>query len=118
VFIGFPLLLLSVLGAITSRRVFVRIVSLSAIVFLVLSLSPTLKIASHDTGVLLPDVLLMKVPPFNASRAPVRFIVMGLFLLTIAAAAGIDWIRLWLHAGLFSRLAWQVLVPAIFIWTV
>ena len=91
VFISFPLMAFGLVALIKSRRRLVRISALLSLFFFVLSLGPTLKVFSVDTGVPMPYTLLMRVPPFDLSRTPVRFVVMGLFFLMIVAAQGVGW---------------------------
>jgi len=93
VFIGFPLLAFGAIGAIVTKQRLIRIAAIVSLLFFVLSLGPTLKVLNTETGIRLPYVLLMKVPPFDLSRTPARFVAMGLFFLMIAAAAGISWMQ-------------------------
>jgi hypothetical protein len=58
--------------------------------FFVLSLGPTLKIFGTETGIPMPYSVLMKVPPFDSGRTPVRFVVVGMFFLMIVAAVGLS----------------------------
>lgn len=102
-FIGFPLLIFAVIGLFRSRQNLVRVAALVALVFLILSLGPTLKVFSSDTGVPLPYALLMKIPPFDLGRTPVRFVMMGMFFLTFVAAAGITWSAQALQSRMGSR---------------
>ena len=116
VFIGFPLLLCGVVGLIVTRRRLVRICAGLSLFFFVLSLGPTLKLLSTDTGVPLPYALLMKAPPFNLARAPARFVAVGLFFLMVVAASGMSWMQ----KNLSSRvgLSWgRGAIVAVFIWT-
>lgn len=91
VFAGFPLLIFAVVGLAKARNRFVLIAFGVALVFFVLSLGPTLKIFSADTGIKLPYWFLMRVPPFDAARTPVRFIAVSLFFLMIVAGRGLTW---------------------------
>lgn len=102
-FIGFPLLVFAVIGLYGSRQNMVRAAALVSLLFLVLSLGPTLKLFDADTGWPLPYALLMKIPPFDLGRTPVRFVMMGIFFLTFAAAAGITWSGQVLQSRLGSR---------------
>jgi hypothetical protein len=61
--------------------------------FLVLSLGVTLKVFGNETNFPMPYALLSRVPPFDASRTPVRFIVIGLFFIMIVAAFGMRWLQ-------------------------
>jgi hypothetical protein len=88
VFLGFPLMLFAVLGFVKASNRLIRFSAVPALVFLVLSLGPTLKIFGWDSGFPLPYSLLMRVPPFDLGRTPVRFFVVGLFFLVIVSAAG------------------------------
>jgi hypothetical protein len=89
-FLGFPFLLAALLGALQARNRFAILVSLVGGFFLVLSFGPTLKVFGTDTGVPLPYGLLMELPLFEQHRAPVRFVAVGMGLLTFLAALGIE----------------------------
>jgi hypothetical protein len=91
-FVGFPLLLLAVAGAGRRPRGWPAVAAGLAALFLVLSLGPTLKVGPLATDLPLPYALLMRVPPFDAGRTPVRCVLLGLFFLTLLAVAG--WHRL------------------------
>lgn len=92
-FIGFPLLIFSVVAVVRFRKKALWMCATVSLLFYLLSLGPTLKIFATDTGLPLPYLLLMKVPPFDTGRTPVRFVVMGLFLLMIVAACGLSWLQ-------------------------
>ncbi len=116
-FVSLPLLLLSLVALIKSKRRLVRISALEALIFFVLSLGPTLKVLGTDTRIPLPYALLMRVPPFDLSRGPVRFVVMGIFFLTIVAASGASL----LSSELTKRWGWRwsaVVMSLLFVWTV
>jgi len=89
VFLGFPLILFAALGACVAPPFLRRLSLLVAGVFLVLALGPTLKIMDKNTWIPLPYLLLMKIPPFNLSRTPVRYVAIGLFSLSILYALGV-----------------------------
>lgn len=93
VFISFVLLSCAVIALWKSKQKRIAGVAVIAIIFYALSLGPTLKVLSVDTGFPMPYRLLMSWPPFDASRTPSRFVVMGLFFLMIAAAHGLTWIN-------------------------
>ena len=117
IFLGFAITLFAIVALFTVRNRYVRISAVLAVVFLVLSLGPTLKIFGMETHVPMPYALLMRVPPFDASRTPVRFIVMALFFLMIAAASGMTWLQDTLAARRSVR--WSYAVMAfIFLWSV
>jgi hypothetical protein len=109
-FVGFPLLLFSIVGLARSRQRFVWLCAVVGLVFFVLSLGPTLKILGTETGVPLPYSVLMKVPPFDTGRTAVRFIVIGLFFLMIVAAVGISWIQKFLTVRWGRRWSWLAML--------
>ena len=91
IFLGFPLLIFGFIGLLVSRRTLTHISALAALLFFVLSLGPTLKVFAADTGIPLPYALLMRIPPFDAGRTPVRFVSVGMFFLMIVASGGLRW---------------------------
>jgi hypothetical protein len=93
VFLGFPMLLLAALGTFRRPRGWTAVAVALALVFVVLSLGPTLKAGGVNTGWPMPYALLMKVPPFDMGRTPVRCVLLAVFALTFAAAAGLAWAR-------------------------
>lgn len=114
-FLGFALMVFAVVGVARVRNRYVRVSAALAAVFLVLSLGATLKVFGTETHFPLPYALLMRVPPFDSGRTPVRFIVMGLFLLMIVAAAGIVWLQNTIAARQGAR--WSHAVMALmFLW--
>jgi hypothetical protein len=116
-FVSFPLLLLALAALIRSKKKLVRMSALLSLLFFVLSLGPTLKVLGTDTGIPLPYALLMRVPPFDLSRGPVRFVVMGIFLLMIVAASGASLLDCGLTKRWGSR--WSGMVMSLlFFWTV
>lgn len=92
VFLGFPILLLTVVAAFRRPSAWERVVAGLALVFLVLSLGPALKVGGLSTGVPLPYALLMKVPPFDVGRTPVRCVLLGVFCLSLLAAGSLAWL--------------------------
>ena len=67
----------------------------------------------------LPYSVLMKIPPFDTGRTPVRFVVMGLFFLMIVAACGLSWMETFLAARLGARgrrWSWLAML-LVFAWT-
>jgi hypothetical protein len=88
VFVGFPLLLLAAVGLGRRPRGWTAVAAGLAAFFLVLSLGPTLKLGPSSTAIPLPYALLMKVPPFDAGRTPVRCVLLGVFFLSLLAAEG------------------------------
>jgi hypothetical protein len=90
-FIGFTLIVFGLAGLFTARRKLVFCTGITALVFYILSLGPTLKIFGTDTGMLLPYKALMNLAPFDNSRTPVRFVAVATFFLTIPAARCLSW---------------------------
>jgi hypothetical protein len=85
-FLGFLPLVFGVVGVLRTRRRLVYLGAALGLVFFVLSLGPTLKVLGTETGLSMPYALLMRVPPFDLGRTPVRFVVVGLFFLMLCAA--------------------------------
>jgi hypothetical protein len=80
-FLGPPLLLLVILSAVAlRRRVEVRALAATGLVFAVLALGPRLRAGGHATPVPLPYALLWRLPVFNAAL-PAR---LDLILIPIA----------------------------------
>lgn len=117
VFISFPLMAFGLVALIESKRRLVRVSALLSLLFFVLSLGPTLKVFSVDTGVPMPYMLLMRVPPFDLSRTPVRFVVMGMFFLMIVAAQGVERTDYAVVRRWGTRLR-TVIMSALLIWTI
>lgn len=87
-FIGFPVLLCSLIALVAVKNRFIRTCLVISLVFYVLSLGPTLKVLGSETSITMPYSLLMHVPPFDSGRTPIRFISVALFFLIILAASG------------------------------
>src|SRR5207249_6306348 len=113
-FIGFPSLIFALAGVIVAHKRFVRVSAVLSLVFFILSLGPTLKVLGTDTGVPLPYSLLMRVPPFDFARTPVRFMIIGMFFLMIMAAGGFTLIQ----NRLRGRPTRVFFVVAVLLWTV
>jgi hypothetical protein len=110
IFVGFPFLLFGAVALIRSRQRFVWLGAVTGLLFFVLGLGPTLKLFGTETGVPMPYSLLMKIPPFDAGRTPVRFVVMGLFFLMIIAAVGISWTEEFLTVRWGRRWVWLAML--------
>jgi hypothetical protein len=93
VFLGFPLLLLAAVGVARRPRGWTLIAAGVALFFVLLSLGPTLKAGGVDTGWPLPYAALMKIPPFDMGRTPVRCVLLAVFAVTFPAAVGLAWLR-------------------------
>jgi len=117
IFVGYPLLLFTIFTLVKSRRRLAMMCLVSAVFFFVLSLGPTLKVFATDTGIKLPYAVLMKVPPFDSGRTPVRFVSIGLFFLMIVGAHGMSSLEgilkrragtRWANAALGLVLVWTL----------
>ncbi|MEA2204776.1 MAG: hypothetical protein QOE77_1552 [Blastocatellia bacterium] len=115
-FIGFPVLLFAIVGLLALKDRMIRVAATVALVFLILSLGPTLKMFGTETSVPLPYALLMKLPPFDLGRTPIRFVVIAIFFLTIIAGAGLTWTQTTLQSAKGSKAALTLLL-LVFLWT-
>lgn len=115
-FVGFPVLLLGLIALAISRPKLAWLSAATGLVFFLLSLGPTLKVFGTDTGVPMPYAALMKVPPFDSGRTPVRFEVMALFFLMIVAACGASWLEARLSTRFGRRWSWVAML-FLFTWT-
>jgi hypothetical protein len=121
-FFGIPLLLLAVWCTVVLwRRVEVRAMALTAVVFAVLSLGPELHIGRWKTGVPLPFAALARLPIFD-SALPARLALIVVPILGILLALALDRAlplpprrcRLWLAAFVVALLPIVPLpIPAI-----
>ena len=116
VFLGFPLLALAAVGLVRRPRGWTAIAVALAAFFAVLSLGPTLKAGPHETGWPMPYALLMKVPPFEMGRTPVRCVLLTVFFLVFPAAVGLGWLadRVRIRWGAAPA---RALVIAVLVWT-
>ena len=62
----------------------------TALFWLILSLGPTLRIDGIETNIPLPYRLLVKLPLFNITRAPERFVVMAVMSLAVLGSYGVE----------------------------
>jgi hypothetical protein len=115
-FVGFAVIIFAVIALVRVRNRYLWLTALLAGVFLILSLGGTLKVFGTETNISIPYALLMRVPPFDSGRTPVRFIVMGLFFLMILAAFGMGWLQARLTE--WRGVRWSFAVMAlVFIWS-
>lgn len=114
-FLGYATILFAVVALFKVKNRYVRICACIGGLFLLLSLGGSLKIFGLETKFPMPYALLMRVPPFDSGRTPVRFIVMGLFFLMVVAAHGLVWFQhaVRSHKGLRWSYASMILV---FVW--
>jgi len=106
IFIGFPLLLSALLWVFSSKNTMSKIAAVTMTAFFILSLGPSLKIMGWETGIPLPYKLIMHIPPFSASRTPVRFVVIAMFFLSILAGFGLSWLDRLLKARIKRNVSW------------
>lgn len=116
VFLGFPLLALAAVGLLRRPRGWTLVAAALAAFFAVLSLGPTLKAGGLNTGWPMPYALLMKVPPFDMGRTPVRCVLLTVFGLTFPAAAGLAWLADRARAR-WGAAAGRSVVLALLAWT-
>ncbi len=106
-YLGYSVLILALVGAIgwwrhsalpesppqVGRRWYpVRFWSLSALVFWLLTLGPTLRINGHDSGLPLPFALLAQLPFFKGNRYPSRYSVLLVLSLAMLVSFGVYWL--------------------------
>jgi hypothetical protein len=113
-FLGFPMLLFATVGFIRRSRGFLLIIGMLTLVFVVLTLGPHLIVGKWETAIPLPYAALMKIPPFNMGRSPVRNIVFVLFGCAIAAAYGLQELETWLRR--FRRPIGIAVQAAVIVW--
>jgi hypothetical protein len=116
VFLGYPLLALAAVGLVRKPRGWTSIAAALAGFFAVLSLGPTLKVGPSETGWPMPYALLMKVPPFDMGRTPVRCVLLTAFGLIFPAAAGLAWLAESVR-GRWGAVAAGAVVTGFLAWT-
>jgi hypothetical protein len=89
IYIGYASLALAVLGLARSRRREGWFWAGSAVLFFVLTLGPSLRVAGHDLHVPLPFDLIAQLPFFKGNRYPSRYAVMLLLSVAVLVAAGL-----------------------------
>lgn len=118
IFLGFPILLCSFFFLFKKKKkIFIKITFLLTLIFFVFSLGPFLKIYSMETGIPMPFYFLMKTPPFELFRTPVRFVVMGMFFLVFIAASGIRELSKIL-SKFINKNAVKAFILFVFAWTI
>jgi hypothetical protein len=94
IYVGYALLGLVAAGAIAGRKKpAARFWLVSALVFWLLTLGPTLRIDGHDTGLPMPFALVAQLPFFKGNRYPSRYSVLLFLSLAMLAAYGIHEIQ-------------------------
>ncbi|MEJ2210260.1 MAG: interleukin-like EMT inducer domain-containing protein [Anaerolineae bacterium] len=90
-YLGYGLLALAAVGVVAGRRrPAVRFWLLSAAVFWLLTLGPTLQVNGHDTGLPLPFALVARLPFFKGNRYPSRYSVLLFLSLGLLVAYGVQ----------------------------
>lgn len=90
---GYSVLAMTIAGlAAGRRRAGIRFWGLSALVFLILALGPSLRINGMDTGVPLPFRIFQELPFFKGNRYPSRFGVLMVLSLAMLAGWGTAWV--------------------------
>ena len=93
VYPGYAVLGLAAVGALAwRRRPAARFWALSALVFWLLTLGPTLQVNGRDTGLPLPFALVEQLPFFQGNRYPSRYSVMLTLSMALLAAMGLAWL--------------------------
>ncbi len=93
-YIGYSVLALALLGtAAGRRRAGIRFWAISAFVFFILTLGPSLRVNGMDTGIPLPFRIFQELPFFKGNRYPSRFGV--LMVLSLGVLAGWGTAQLW-----------------------
>jgi len=101
IFLGYAVMVLSVLGAWRSRRSGVlRFWSVAALAFFALTLGPTLRIAGLDTGIRGPFLLVSRLPLFEGNRYPSRYSVMLVLSCAMLASVGSRYLAGWIERRL------------------
>jgi hypothetical protein len=88
-FLGLATLGLAAVGAAVTCGLKRRLLLTLAVLFLVLSLGPVLRVFGTNTGLPLPYALLARVPPFHLAREPQRLAAFALWALVSLAALGL-----------------------------
>jgi hypothetical protein len=92
-YLGYAALALALLGLVVAwRRPAVKFWVLSALIFWLLTLGPTLRVNGHDTGLPLPFALVARLPFFQGNRYPSRYSVMLVLSLAVLVAYGVKWL--------------------------
>ena len=90
--LGLAGLALAVIGLAVGRRRGALLWALSAALFFLLALGPSLRIAGYDTGLPGPFRILQELPFFKGNRYPSRFSVMLLVSVAPLVALGAQWL--------------------------
>jgi len=90
-YLGYTVLALAAAGVVAGwRRPAGRFWLLSAAVFFLLTLGPSLQVNGHDTGLPLPFALVARLPFFKGNRYPSRYSVLLFLSLGMLVAYGVQ----------------------------
>lgn len=104
IYLGYAVLVLAIMGAVSGWRHTASLESLpqagkrsrparfwaiSALLFWLLTLGPTLRINGHDTGLPLPFSLVAQLPFFKGNRYPSRYSILLVLSLSMLVAFGL-----------------------------
>ncbi len=103
IYVGYTALALAVIGVWHGRRRSATWFWVTAtVLFFLLTLGPSLRVAGHDTGIPLPFRIMEQLPFFKGNRYPSRYSVMLLASLAPLVALGAAALRRTFQAGLPS----------------
>ncbi|NIO68905.1 MAG: hypothetical protein GTN71_07685, partial [Anaerolineae bacterium] len=92
-FLGYTVLALALWAIVKLRRdAAVRFWALSAAIFFLLCLGPSLRVNGADTGLPLPFLLMQQLPFFKGNRYPSRYSVLLVLSLAVLVGYAISWI--------------------------
>jgi len=92
-FLGYTVLALALWAMVRLRReAAVRFWTLSAAIFFLLCLGPSLRVNGADTGLPLPFLLMQQLPFFKGNRYPSRYSVLLVLSLAVLVGYAISWI--------------------------
>jgi hypothetical protein len=93
-YLGYGVLSLAAVGVVAGwRRRGVRFWLLSALIFFLLALGPTLQVNGQDTGLPLPFALVARLPFFKGNRYPSRYSVLLTLSLGMLVSYGLQAIK-------------------------
>ncbi len=103
-YMGYSVMFLAVVSlVITWRFRAVKFWSLSALVFWLLTLGPTLRVNGHSTSIPMPFSLVSRLPFFNGNRYPSRYSVLLILSLAILAAFAMRAVAEWAGRSMTSK---------------
>jgi hypothetical protein len=90
-YLGYSVLALAVVGAVRAwrRSSAAKFWTLSALIFWLMTLGPSLRVNGQDTGIPLPFALVAQLPFFKGNRYPSRYSVLFVLSLSVLVAFGL-----------------------------